>query len=133
MLASQRSHRRFIPANHDRPARPALVDFYGAPPCIAARHEDQAAHLMHRVVGLNGQLPGGVNGMIGLARGAEENRAVVLSDLRQNGPSTTRELAVRLGLERNRAAHYLSALFRLGQIRKTQANRQSAATWRVEK
>lgn len=132
MLASQRSHRRFIPANHDRPARPALVDFYGAPPCIAARHEDQAAHLMHRVVGLNGQLPAGTNGLIGITREAEQNREAVLSALRENGPSSTAEVARIVGLQRDRAGYYLSVLSRAGKVTKSQPGRLLPLTWRVE-
>ena len=131
MLASQKSHRRFVAANHDRPARPALVDAFGASPRIAARHEACVARIMHRVIGLNGQLPAGTNGLVGITRTAEENRAAVLSALRENGPSSTAEVARIVGLQRDRAGYYLSVLSRLGRVTKTQPGRLLPVTWRV--
>ena len=132
MLASQKSHRRFVAANHDRPARPALVDVYGASPHIAARHEACVARIMHRVVGLNGKIPEGRNIKTGLTNAAIEARELALADLRLHGPSMTSDVASRLSIQRDKVSYYLQTLWVEGRVSKSQAYKLAPTIWEVE-
>lgn len=132
MLQSQTTiYRQFIAASHDKPARPAIVDVFEIDPSIAARHEDIIAKVMHKTCGLHGKLPVGPNEMSGRHHHAEGNKAMVLADLRENGPSKTVDIARRIDMPRQRVANYCSNLRREGRLALKQVKPGFPATWGI--